>query len=69
MMTIYGTIRNGRKVVVMRDGSGYEYVSYMAGAKKIKTPQASGAGEAQLKSYTQMSNTANAGVKKFSALA
>lgn len=68
MMSIYGTIRNGRKVVVMRDGSGYEYVSYV-GAGKIKTPVATGAENRTALNCYERHNAANAGVKKFSALA
>ena len=69
MMTIYGGIKNGQKIIIMRDGSGYEYVSYLSGAKKQKTPQASGAENRTALNCYEQHNAANAGVKNFSALA
>lgn len=69
MMTIYGAMRNGKKVVIMRDGSGYEYVSYVTGARKQKTQLANGAGKTSINCY-MVHNTNNAGVKHiFDALA
>ena len=69
MMTIYGAMRNGKKVVIMWDGSGYEYVSYVTGARKQKTPLANGAENRTALNCYEQHNAANAGVKKFSALA
>lgn len=61
MMSIFGTVKRGQKVVIVR-GTGFEFTIHSAGAGKIKTPVATGAGEAQLKSYTKMSSTAFSGV-------
>ena len=69
MMTIYGGIKNGQKVIAMRDGSGYEYVSYISGAKKQKTPQASGAQNSEaVKYYNQHNAAINAVNKKINVL-
>lgn len=68
MMSIFGAVKRGRKVVVVR-GTGYEFTIHSAGAGKIKTPVATVAENRTALNCYEQHNAANAGVKKFSALA